>query len=81
MKADGQVHLYERFDDPEERGTILGFDKRFIALPIRSKGIGAIVSDGTGGVTTYNLRKQIKVTKKAEKEKAASSTLSESELE
>lgn len=81
MKADGQVHLYERFDDPEERGTILGFDKRFIALPIRSKGIGAIVSDGTGGVTTYNLRKQIKVTKKAEEEKAASSTLPESELE
>ena len=81
MKADGQVHLYERFDDPEERGTILGFDKRFIALPIRSKGIGAIVSDGTGGVTTYNLRTQIKVTKKAEEEDTTSSSGSESELE
>lgn len=81
MKADGQVHLYERFDDPEERGTILGFDKRFIALPICSKGIGAIVSDGAGGVTTYNLRKQIKVTKKAEEEKDTSSGGSESELE
>lgn len=29
---------------PELRGTVIGFDKRFIALPIRNKGIGAIVS-------------------------------------
>ena len=47
MKADGQVHMYIRMDDPEERGTIVGFDKRFIAVPIRNKGIGAIVSQGT----------------------------------
>ena len=45
MKADGLVHMYARMDDPEERGAIIGFDKRFIALPIRSMGIGAIVSD------------------------------------
>lgn len=44
MKADGEVYMYMREDDPEERGTIVGFDKRFIALPIRNKGIGAIVS-------------------------------------
>jgi len=44
MKADGETYLYSREDDPEERGTIVGFDKRFIALPIRNKGIGAIVS-------------------------------------
>lgn len=44
MKADGEVYMYKREDDPEERGTIVGFDKRFIALPIRNKGIGAIVS-------------------------------------
>lgn len=44
MKADGEIHMYIREDDPEERGTIVGFDKRFIALPIRGKGIGAIVS-------------------------------------
>ena len=43
MKADGEVYLYSRENDPEQRGTIVGFDKRFIALPIRSKGIGAIV--------------------------------------
>lgn len=44
MKADGTVHMYAKYDDPEERGTIVGFDKRFIAVPIRNKGIGAIVS-------------------------------------
>ena len=45
MKADGDIYMYARIDDPEERATIVGFDKRFIALPIRGKGIGAIVSD------------------------------------
>jgi hypothetical protein len=44
MKADGAVKMYERVNDPELRGTVIGFDKRFIALPIRNKGIGAIVS-------------------------------------
>lgn len=44
MKVDGEVYMYVREDDPEERGTIVGFDKRFIAVPIRNKGIGAIVS-------------------------------------
>jgi hypothetical protein len=44
MKADGNVKMYEDKDDPKERATIVGFDKRFIALPIRNKGIGAIVS-------------------------------------
>ena len=44
MKADGEVYMYIREDDPEERGTIVGFDKRFIALPIRGKGVGAIIS-------------------------------------
>lgn len=44
MKADGDIYMYSREDDPEERATIVGFDKRFICLPIRNKGIGAIVS-------------------------------------
>ena len=34
MKADGDVKMYVRYDDPEERGTLVGFDKRFIAVPI-----------------------------------------------
>ena len=44
MKADGEVHMYATIDDPKERGTIIGFDKRFIAMPIRNKGVGTIVS-------------------------------------
>lgn len=44
MKADGDIKMYSRIDDPAERATIVGFDKRFIAMPIRNKGIGAIVS-------------------------------------
>ena len=48
MKADGDIYMYARVDDPEERATIVGFDKRFIALPIRGKGIGAIVSEVVG---------------------------------
>jgi len=45
MRADGDIYMYSRVDDPEERGTIVGFDKRFIAMPIRGLGIGAIVTD------------------------------------
>lgn len=45
MKSDGQLYMYVTRDDPKERGTIVGFDKRFIAVPLRNKGIGAIVSD------------------------------------
>lgn len=44
MKADGDVKMYIKEHDPEERATIIGFDKRFIALPIRNKGVGAIVT-------------------------------------
>ena len=44
MKADGTMKMYDTLHDPKERATIIGFDKRFIALPIRNKGIGAIVS-------------------------------------
>lgn len=44
MKADGRVFMYKRDNDPELRGTIVGFDKRFISMPIRNKAIGAIVS-------------------------------------
>lgn len=44
MKADGEIYMYSTEDDPKERATIVGFDKRFVALPIRGKGIGAIVS-------------------------------------
>ena len=44
MRADGAIYMYSTVDDPKERATIVGFDKRFVALPIRGKGIGAITS-------------------------------------
>jgi len=44
MRADGEIHMYATVDDPKERATIVGFDKRFVALPMRNVGIGAIVS-------------------------------------
>jgi hypothetical protein len=44
MRANGQVKMYAKEDDPKERATIVGFEKRFVALPFRKKGIGAIIS-------------------------------------
>ena len=44
MRADGQVKMYQDKDNPKERATIVGFEKRFVAVPIRNKGLGAIVS-------------------------------------
>lgn len=44
MKADGAVEMFLREKDPEQRGDIVGFQKRFIALPIRTKYLGVIVS-------------------------------------
>lgn len=44
MKADGEVKMYITEHDPKQRATIIGFDKRFVALPIRNKGIGAIIT-------------------------------------
>lgn len=44
MKADGSVNMYERQNDPELRATVVGFDKRFLAMPIRNKALGAILS-------------------------------------
>ncbi len=50
MKADGDIHMYATENDPKERVTIVGFDKRFVALPIRGKGIGS----GKLGTPTLN---------------------------
>lgn len=44
MKVDGTIEIFERLKDPEERGDILGFQKRFLALPTRNKFNGAIYS-------------------------------------
>jgi hypothetical protein len=44
MKADGSVEMFLREKDPEQRGDIVGFQKRFTALPLRTKYLGIIVS-------------------------------------
>lgn len=44
MMADGTYDMFIRENDPELRGDMIGFQKRFVALPMRSKGQGAIVS-------------------------------------
>ena len=43
MRADGEYDMFSRLKDPEARGDIIGFQKRFIALPIRNKAIGALI--------------------------------------
>lgn len=48
LKADGEIHMYITEDDPKERATIVGFDKRFICMPIRNIAVGAIVSNYVG---------------------------------
>jgi len=42
MKALGSVDMFERLADPEARGDIVGFQQRFISLPLRDKFIAAI---------------------------------------
>jgi hypothetical protein len=44
MKADGSVDVFAKYNDPDQKGDVINFQKRFIALPIRTKGLGAIYS-------------------------------------
>lgn len=44
MKSIGEMKMYEKINDPQLRATVIGFDMRFIALPIRNKAIGAIIA-------------------------------------
>lgn len=44
MKCDGTVEMFARLKDPEQKGDIINFQKRFLALPLRLKGIGAVYS-------------------------------------
>ena len=45
MRADGEYDMFSRLKDPEARGDIIGFQKRFLAMPIRDKYIGAIIGN------------------------------------
>ncbi|MCM1031853.1 MAG: hypothetical protein NC410_10500 [Oscillibacter sp.] len=42
--ARGKTDVFARYKDPEQRGDIIGFQQRAMALPIRGKYIGAIYS-------------------------------------
>jgi len=44
MKADGDLDLFAKYNDPDQKGDVINFQKRFIALPLRTKGLGAIYS-------------------------------------
>lgn len=44
MRADGDIEVFARYKDPEQRGDLIGFQKRFTALPIRNKYQAAIYS-------------------------------------
>lgn len=44
MKADGSVDVFAKYNDPDQKGDVINFQKRFIALPLRSKGLAAIYS-------------------------------------
>ena len=44
MRADGDIDVFARYKDPEQRGDVIGFQKRFTALPIRNKYQAAIYS-------------------------------------
>jgi len=44
MKADGSVEVFAKYNDPDQKGDVINFQKRFVALPFRSKVLGAIYS-------------------------------------
>lgn len=37
MKADGTVDVFAKYNDPDQKGDVINFQKRFIALPFRNK--------------------------------------------
>lgn len=45
MRADGSLDMFVTYNSPTERGDVIGFQKRFTALPIRKKMQGIIYSD------------------------------------
>lgn len=45
MRCDGTYDMFSRLKDPEARGDVVGFQKRFLAMPIRGKYTGAIIGN------------------------------------
>ena len=44
MRSDGDYDMFYEYKTTGQRGDVIGFQKRFIALPMRNLGIGAIYS-------------------------------------
>ena len=44
MKAMGTVEMFAKYKDPDNKGDVINFQMRFVALPLRTKAIGAIYS-------------------------------------
>jgi hypothetical protein len=42
MRADGTLDMFQFLKDPYQRGDVVGFQKRFLAMPIRNKYFAAI---------------------------------------
>jgi len=44
MKAMGDTEMFVKYNDPDNKGDVLNFQMRFVALSLRAKGFGAIYS-------------------------------------
>jgi len=44
MKADGSIDMFAKYSDPDQKGDVINFQKRFVALPFRAKMQAAIYS-------------------------------------
>jgi hypothetical protein len=44
MRADGSVEVFAKYSDPDQKGDVINFQKRFVALPFRAKALGAVYS-------------------------------------
>jgi len=44
MKATGTIEMFAKYKDPDQKGDVINFQLRFVALPMRAKAIGAIYS-------------------------------------
>lgn len=45
FRAQGTVEMFAKYNDPEQRGDVIGFQQRFTAGPVTGKYIGAIYED------------------------------------
>lgn len=44
MKAMGDIDMFAKYKDPDQKGDVINFQLRFVALPLRTKAIAALYS-------------------------------------